>query len=284
MVADQYKPSESVKTSEGRQYHIDLGPGELAEYILLSVDQKRAKRISESFDKVTLNRYCREIMTFTGVYKGIPISVIGTGIGQDNTEIIVVEAVQLFTEKKPTMIRVGSCGGLREEIGIGDLIVSTGAVRMENTSTYFVDEGYPGVAHYEVVLALITAADNHSTPYHVGLTASTSGFFGAQGREVGGLKSKDPDTPRRLAEWNVLNMEMECSTLFTLGSLAGVRTGCVCTAYSNRTRGEFISDKQRVVSDQAAEQVSLEAIRILAEMDRWKALNQKSNFIPKIDF
>jgi uridine phosphorylase len=145
-----------------------------------------------------------------------------------------------------------------------------------------VDEGYPAVAHHEVTLALIAAADQVGALYHVGLTASTSGFFGAQGRTVGGLKPKDPDVARRLAEWNVLNMEMESSTLLTLGNLAGVRTGAVCAIYSNRVRGEWIDDATRSAADSAAERVGLEAVRLLAMMDAWKAEHKKRYYVPQL--
>jgi uridine phosphorylase len=276
------RASEAVKTSEGRLYHIDVGPGELAPYILMCVDQVRAKRVAGLFDEVTLERTRREILTCTGSYRGIPISVIGTGIGPDNTEIIFVEAIQLFSEARPTMIRVGSSGGIQADVAIGDLVISTGSVRLENTSTGFVDEGYPAVAHHEVILALIAAADHLGSPYHVGLTASASGFFGAQGRAVAGLAPRDPEVPRRLAAWNVLNMEMEASTLFTLGSLTGVRTGAVCNIYSNRVRDEWIGDDVRTAADEAAERVGLEAVRLLAAMDAWKAEHQKRHFVPQM--
>ena len=132
------------------------------------------------------------------------------------------------------------------------------------------------------MIALIAAADQLGAPYHVGLTASASGFFGAQGRAVGGLKPRDPDVAERLASWNVLNMEMESSTLFTLGSLAGVRTGAVCAIYSNRVRGEWIGDTERSAADDAAERVGLEAVRLLATMDHWKAKHQKQHFVPQL--
>jgi uridine phosphorylase len=282
MSKSEAKPSEVVKTSQGRQYHINLAPGELAEYLLLYVDPVRAKRMAGCFDELTLEKSSREFDTYTGFYKGFPISVIGTGIGQDNTEIFFVEALQLFTETRPTMIRVGSCGSLQADVSVGDLVISSGAVRLENTSTYFVDEGYPAVAHHESVLALIAAADQLDFFYHLGLTASASGFFGAQGRAVGGLKPRDPGVTERLAAWNVLNMEMECSTLFTLGNLTGVRTGSVYAVYSNRVKGEWIDDSQRSTADEAAERVGLEAVRLLATMDAWKAKHHKPHFVPKI--
>jgi uridine phosphorylase len=281
MSTNDPRASEAPKTSKGRLYHIDVGPGELAPYILMSVDQVRAKRIAGSFDEVTLERMQREVYTCTGTYQGIPISVIGTGIGPDNTEIIFVEAMQLFPDAKPTMIRVGSSGGLRAEVAIGDLVISTGSVRLENTSTGYVDEGYPAAAHHEVILALIAAADRLGAPFHVGLTATASGFFGPEGRSVAGLAARDPELPKRLASWNVLNMEMEASALFTLGSLAGARTGAVCNIYANRVRGEWIGDDVRVAADEAAERVGLEAIRFLAAMDAWKSEHRKPHFVPR---
>ena len=114
------------------------------------------------------------------------------------------------------------------------------------------------------------------------LEASTSGFFGAQGREVGGFKPRDPGVTERLASWNVLNMEMESSTLFTLGNLSGVRTGAVCTVYSNRVSGEWISDSERIAADEAAERVGLEAARMLAAMDAWKVKQKKQYFVPRL--
>jgi uridine phosphorylase len=162
-------------------------------------------------------------------------------------------------------------------------VISTGSVRLENTSsTGFVDPGFPAVARHEVILALIAAADQLGAQYHVGHTASASGFFGAQGRSIAGLPARDPDVPQRLASWNVLNMEMEASALFTLGNLAGVRTGAVCNIYSNRARGEWIGDDVRVAADEAAERVGLEAVRLLAAIDAWKAEHQKPHLVPRL--
>jgi len=274
------KPSEIAKTTEGRHYHLDLAPGELADYILLCVDPARARRVAGLFDEVTFERSSREFQSYTGIYKENPISVICTGIGQDNIEIVIVEVLQLFAGKGPTFIRIGSCGGLMLDVLVGDLVVTTGSVRIENTSPNYVNDGYPAVAHHEAVQALIAAADKIGSPYHVGLAASASGFFGAQGREVAGLKPRDPDVSTRLASWNVLNMEMETSTLFTLGNLAGFRTGNVGVVYANRASGEWIADSERSTSDAAAERIGLEAIHYLVAIDAWKEKHQKTNYVP----
>ena len=145
-----------------RQYHIGLGPGELAEYILLPGDPDRTARIATRFDDVELERRHREFASVTGTYRGTRVSVVSTGIGTDNVEITVAEILAIT--ERPTFVRVGSCGALQPEIGLGDLIVSTGAVRLESTTSYYVHDGYPAVADYEAVLALIEAARAARTP------------------------------------------------------------------------------------------------------------------------
>ena len=95
------------------------------------------------------------------------MSVVSTGIGTDNVEIVVAEILAIT--ERPTFIRVGSCGALQPEIGLGDLIITTGAVRLESTTSYFVHDGYPAVADYEAVVALIEAAERlgHRYPRRV---------------------------------------------------------------------------------------------------------------------
>src|SRR2546423_10490 len=142
-----YESAEIVKTAEGRQYHIGLAPEDVAPFCVLVGDPARATRVSKLFDSVRCERRSREYVAYTGVYRGIPLTVLATGIGCDNTEIAVVEYCQLTPT--PTFIRCGSSGALQPEIALGDLIVSTGAVKLENTTSFFVPEGYPALAHHE---------------------------------------------------------------------------------------------------------------------------------------
>ena len=127
-----------------RQYHIGLGPGELADYILLPGDQDRVDRVAAHFDSVELRHRHREFATATGMYKGLRVSCLSTGIGTDNVEIVVSEILAI--NKNPTFIRIGSCGALQADIELGDLVISTGSVRLETTTNWFVHEGYPAVA------------------------------------------------------------------------------------------------------------------------------------------
>src|SRR4029077_17585589 len=126
-----------VARPEGeRQYHIDLGPGELAEYILLPGDPDRTARIARLLDDVELERRHREFASVTGTYRGLRVSIVSTGIGTDNVEIAMAEILAITT--RPTFIRVGSCGALQPEMALGDLAISTGAVRLETTTSWYV--------------------------------------------------------------------------------------------------------------------------------------------------
>ena len=125
-----------------RQYHIGLGPGDLAEYILLPGDQDRTTRIASRFDSIEREHRHREFASATGTYRGLRVSVVSTGIGTDNVEIAVAEILAIT--ERPTFIRVGSCGALQPEMGLGDLAITTGAVRLESTTSFFVHDGYPG--------------------------------------------------------------------------------------------------------------------------------------------
>ena len=277
---DEIQSSEIVADKTGRQYHIDLAPGELAEYILLVGDPQRADKISSLFDSIELQRHNREFRSFTGVLKNTRISVISTGIGTDNVEIVVIEAAQIT--KSPSFIRVGSCGSLQPEVGLGDLVISSGAVRLENTSLFFVDQNYPAISHYEVNLALMEAADKLKVNYHYGLTASASGFYGAQGREVPGFPPIRKDLPEFLATRKVINFEMESSTLFTLTSLSNLRSGTVCAVYANRPKGTFIDPKMKVSAEENACRCGIEAARILEKMDIIKRKENKKNWVPSL--
>jgi uridine phosphorylase len=249
-----------------RQYHIGLGPGELAEFILLPGDPDRTPRIASRFDSIELERRHREFASATGTYRGQRVSVVSTGIGTDNVEIVVAEVLAIT--EHPTFIRVGSCGALQPEMGLGDLVISTGAVRLEATTSFFVHDGYPAVADHQAVVALIEAAARLGHRAHVGLTATAPGFFGAQGRPIPQLPIRYPDLAEEMARQRVLNFEMEASALLVLAGLARCRAGVICAVYAQRTTGDFVTGEARDRAEAACVETGLEGLRILAEMDR----------------
>jgi uridine phosphorylase len=263
-----------------RQYHIGLGPGELAEYILLPGDPDRSARVGSRFDSIELEQQHREFATVTGTYRGQRVSVVSTGIGTDNVEIVVAEILAIT--ERPTFIRVGSCGALQPEMALGDLAITTGAVRLESTTSFFVHDGYPAVAHYEAVVALVEAAERLGHRYHVGVTATAPGFFGAQGRPIPELPIRYPDLAEDMARQRVMNFEMEASALLVLATLARCRAGVVCAVYANRTTGEFVSGDLKNEAEAACVDTGLESLAILAEMDRQKRTAETDRWRPSL--
>jgi len=263
-----------------RQYHIGLGPGELAEYILLPGDPDRSARVASRFDSIELEQQHREFATVTGTYRGQRVSVVSTGIGTDNVEIVVAEILAIT--ERPTFIRVGSCGALQPEMALGDLAITTGAVRLESTTSFFVHDGYPAVAHYEAVVALVEAAERLGHRYHVGVTATAPGFYGAQGRPIPELPIRYPDLAEDMARQRVMNFEMEASALLVLATLARCRAGVVCAVYANRTTGEFVSGDLKNEAEAACVDTGLESLVILAEMDRQKRTAETDRWRPSL--
>jgi uridine phosphorylase len=253
---------------ESRLYHIGVRPGEVAPSILLVGDPHRARRVAENhFESHGGPIAEREFVTYTGTYRGRPMSVMGTGMGAANTEIAIIELCQCFED--PTqiaMIRAGSCGALKPEIGLGELIVSQAAYRLEETSLAFVGPGYPAAAHPEAVIALLWAADELGARHHLGVTATAPGFYGAQGRELPGFPPRETDIEAKLARQGVTNLEMETSALLTLATLRGFRAGAVCATYANRVHDTFISAADKPVAEQRCVEVGLRALDRLAQL------------------
>jgi uridine phosphorylase len=258
------EPRLSLPATE-RQYHIDLGPGEVADYILLPGDPERTDRIAASLDSVELQRRHREFNSVTGTHQGLRISVVATGIGTDNVEIVMAELLALV--RRPTVVRIGSCGVLRPDIALGDLVITSGAVRLETTTSWYVDDGYPAVADWTAVAALVEAAARLGHRAHVGLTATAPGFYGAQGRPIPQLPIRHPDLAERMAEQGILNFEMEASAVLVLAGLAGCRAGVVCTAFAQRTTGAFVNGEQKAHAEGKLIATGLEALHVLATMD-----------------
>lgn len=248
-----------------RQYHIALERGDLAEYVLLVGDPGRVARVSARWDGVELQRSNREITTATGTYRGMPISCMSTGMGTDNVEIVLAEVMEITD--RPTFIRVGSSGALQPEIRIGDLIVSTGAVRLENTTDWYVMPGFPAIAHRDVVWALEAACRDLGVRYHVGLTATASGFYAPQGRAMRTLPVRYPELAEELRRSGVANLEMESSALFVLAGLAGLRSGTICAAYAQRVDGTFLEGAEKEAAEARCIEAGLAGIHLLWEID-----------------
>jgi uridine phosphorylase len=256
---------ESEDPNDGKQYHVELGPGDVTGPVLLPGNPERVPKIADGWDEATEVAHHREYRTMRGTYDGAPVTCTSTGIGSPSAAIAVEELARIGAE---TFVRVGSCGAIQPEAEVGDLVITTGAVRQEGTSDEYVREDYPASAHGEVVTALVTACERLGYDYHCGVTCSTDSFYAGQGRPgfEGFETSGSDDLVADLQEAGVINFEMEAAALLTLGGLYGLRTGAVCTVYANRTTGEFRTEGER-----RAGRVASEAAAILREMDERKA-------------
>lgn len=219
-----------------------LRPGEVATTVLLCGDPARLDPISAKWESVREVCAVREYRVRTGTWQGLPLSVASTGIGAPSTAVLVEELAKVGCE---TFIRVGNSGGLAPHLELGDLVISTGAVRDDGTSRAYVAPEYPAVADYRVVGALAAGAAALGTRHHMGITWSLDAFYArnALAGPEGSLQSMSfreyftPDAERAIRSMQaagVLNCEMEAGVLLTLAGLFGLRAGCICVV-SDRT-------------------------------------------------
>ncbi|MUW15684.1 uridine phosphorylase [Halorubrum sp. CBA1125] len=246
------------------QYHVAVGPGDVADAVLLPGNPERVDKITALWDTHEAVAHHREYRTATGSYDGTPISVTSTGIGSPSAAIAVEELARVGVD---TFVRVGSCGAIQPGMDVGDLVITTGAVRQEGTSDEYVREDYPAAADGEVVSALVAAAERLGHDYHTGITMSADSFYAGQGRPgFEGFEAAGSDElVAELREANVKNIEMEASAILTVANVYGLRAGAVCSVYANRVTGEFRTEGE----SRAAETASL-AVKLLARMDAVK--------------
>ena len=262
--------------SDGKQYHIRCGKGDVARYCLLPGDPKRVEKIAAMWDSGHLVADYREHVTYTGAIGDTPISACSTGAGGGSTSSAIEDLAEIGCD---TLIRVGTCGTIQPDIKPGDLIICTGAVRKEGTSEGYVMPHYPAVANYEVTLALIEAAERLGYPYHVGIGYTAASFFCGQARPgYRGYHQSFMDTlVSDMQAAGVLNFEMEAATVLTLSSLYGLRAGAIFTVVANRVNNAFQYDNSS--TDHNIEVANL-AMTILWDWEQKKKAAGKKFFFP----
>jgi len=265
------------KASDNKQYHIDCRKGDLAKYLLVPGDPDRVPKIARFWQSSKEVASHREFRSFTGKYKGTAISALSSGIGPACMAIVVNEASRLGVH---TFVRVGSTGAIQRDIQCGDVIISSAAVRLDCTSNCYMMPEYPAVANYEVLLALVEAAENLGiSNYHVGVTATTADFYAGQSRMTakGGFLQTENVLPA-LQKAGVLNFEMETATLYTLASLYGLKAGAICAVYANRCTNEF----KPGAGEETSIKIANEAARLLCEWDKKKSKKGRRWLFPSL--
>jgi len=205
----------------------------------------------------------REFKTILCSINKKSVLVTSTGIGGPSTSIAIEELAMLGVK---TFIRVGTTGAIQKEIRPGDVIITTGSVRLDGASTHYAPIEYPAVANYEIIDSLIKAAKKSKVKFHVGITASSDTFYPGQERYDSFTGYVPKNFQGSMKEWqrlHVLNYEMESSTLLTLCSAMGLRGGCVCGVVVNRTAKEELTEKAIKVAEDNAIKIAVASLEYL---------------------
>lgn len=248
----------------GKQYHTGVGPGDIGEYVILPGDPKRCAKIAAHFDNPVLVADSREYVTYTGTLNGVKVSVTSTGIGGPSAAIAIDELAKCGAH---TFIRVGTCGGMQEEVMGGDIVIATGAVRMEGTSREFAPIEYPAVADFNVTNALVSAAGKMGVRNHVGVVQCKDSFFG---QHEPGIMPVSYELENKWQAWirmGCLASEMESAALFIAGSFLKVRVGSCFLVVANQERAKKGLPNKQAHDTELAISVAVEAIRELIKKE-----------------
>ena len=249
----------------GLQYHVGLGPGMVGRYVLLPGDPKRCQKIAAYFEEPQLMADSREYVTYTGLLDGVKVSVTSTGIGGPSASIAMEELTRCGAD---TFVRVGTCGGMQQDILGGDLIIATGAVRMEGTSREYAPLEFPAVADLEVVNALAAAAKELGAKSHIGVVQCKDSFYGQHEPEV------KPVGYELLNKWDAfvrcgcLASEMESAALFVVASCLRVRCGTVLLTVANQERAKAGLSNPQAHDTDLAIRTGIGALRRLIAQDK----------------
>jgi len=272
--------SELIINPDGSIYHLHLLPEDIADDIILVGDQGRVKVVAANFDTIELKKSNREFFTITGTYKGKRLTVMSTGIGTDNIDIVINELDALVNidfktreikknKKSLNFIRIGTSGGLQHKINAGDFVLSTNAVGFDSVLNYYknVDDISDNNAVKDFLNQIdwneklpkpyiVEASDNliklfNDKEFHFGYTISSPGFYGPQGRILRlNNFNKNINTQIEKFEHNgnkINNYEMECSAIYGLSALLGHNALTVCVIIANRVNKSFVNDYKPIV-------------------------------------
>jgi uridine phosphorylase len=279
------KKTELITNSDGSVFHLHLHPGDISDKIIIVGDPGRVTMLSSLFGEIRVNKENREFRTVTGSYDGSEVTIISSGIGTDNIDILLNELdalvnVDLKTGEARedivplTLIRLGTSGAIRADIPAGSYVLTETAVGFDGLLHFY--EGYDWILDTglsTVLTEYLEWPDTLSYPYAVnankelselfanedfvrGITISAPGFYAPQGRKLR-LNTFDSEINARLAEFSfrgrtICNYEMESSALYGLSHLLGHKALTICAVIANRVTGEFINDYQPLINNLAS--------------------------------
>ncbi|MCL1789279.1 MAG: uridine phosphorylase [Oscillospiraceae bacterium] len=251
------------------QYHLQVTAEQVGKYVIMPGDPGRVAKIAALIDNAEHIATNREYVTYTGSLGGVPVSVVSTGIGGPSAAIALEELIRCGCH---TFIRVGTSGGINLKVTGGDLVVATASIRGDGTSAEYLTPGYPAVADFDVVTALVESAKElfggeEGNSYHTGVVQSKDSFYGEIEPE------NMPIAPYLVNRWEAyvksgcLASEMETATLFSVALVRGVRAGAVMTALWNVERSKAGLPDKVCKSSERAIKCAINAIRLLIQKD-----------------
>ena len=252
----------------GKQYHIGAGPEDVGKYVILPGDPKRCAVIAKYLDDAKLTADNREFITYTGTLEGERVSVTSTGIGGPSASIALEELVNCGAH---TFIRVGTCGGMQEEILGGDIAIPTGAIRMEGTSKEYAPIEFPAVPNLTVTTALVAAAKQMGARYHTGVVQCKDSFYGQHQPEKSPVGYELVNKWQAWLDLGCIASEMESAALFVVGAYRRVRVGSLFLVVANQERARKGLSNVQVHDVEPAIRVAVEAMRKLILQDRKEA-------------
>ncbi|HPX71236.1 MAG TPA: uridine phosphorylase, partial [Bacillota bacterium] len=248
-----------------KQFHIACAAGDVGRYVILPGDPGRCEKIAGHFDNARLVSSNREYTVWTGTLAGEKVSVCSTGIGGPSAAIAMEELCNIGAD---TFIRVGTCGGISLEVKSGDVVVATGAVRYEHTSSEYAPVEFPAVPDFGLTCALVEAARALNKSLKVGVIQCKDSFYGQHSPK------KSPVSYELLNKWDswkrlgVLASEMESAALFVVAAARGVRCASCFHVIWNQEREAAGLDQDMSTDTSAAIEVGVEALRRVIEADK----------------
>ena len=249
----------------GMQFHIRCQEGDVGRYCFLPGDPGRCESIAAHFDNPVHIGMNREYNIYTGTLLGEKVSVCSTGIGGASASIAMEELSNIGVD---TFLRVGTCGGIDLDVKSGDVVIATGAIRMEGTSREYAPIEFPAVADLDVTNAIVDAAKAMGKCWHAGVVQCKDSFYGQHSPET------MPVSYELLNKWEawkrlgVKASEMESAALFTVAAYRKVRCGSVFHVIWNQERNAAGLDQTRDENTESAIQVGIEAIKLLIQRDK----------------
>ena len=247
---------------DGKQMHIQITKGQIGRYVILPGDPARCEKIARYFDNPQKLASNREYTLYTGTLDGVQVGVCSTGIGGPSAAIALEELVECGAD---TFIRVGTSGGMQDDVKAGDICIATAAIRQEGTSREYLPIEFPAVANFDIVLALRDAAEQLGYPYHTGVIQSKDSFYGELRPHQQAIAEELLSKWKAWKAGGALTSEMETAALLIVSAVLGVRCGAVLNVLWNAD-----NDAADTIPPDATERgvrAAVEALRLLFARD-----------------